>query len=73
MIFSGGRPTVWASGRAAVRVVAKGVDVDTSLSVGIVAREIPRDGGRAGLRGLLEGHDALDVGVTTEDGNYGQR
>lgn len=69
-IFARVKPTVWASGCAAVGVVAKSVDVDASLGVGIVASDIPRDCGRAGLRGLLESHDTFDIGVSAKDCNY---
>ena len=58
------------SGRsAAVGVVAKGVDVHATLSVGVVAGNVPRDGGGRGLALLFKGHGALDVGVSTEDGD----
>lgn len=59
--------TVRASARAAVGVVAEGMDVDATLSVGIIAGNAPRDGGRRRLGVLLEGDGALDVGVTTEN------
>lgn len=54
---------------AAVGVVTKGVDVEATLCVGIMAGDIPGDGGGLRLRGLLEGNDAGDLGVTTEDSN----
>lgn len=54
---------------AAVGVIAELVDVETALGVGIVALEVVGDGGGAGLGGLLEGHGAADLGVTTEDGD----
>lgn len=61
--------TVRASAGAAVGVVAEGVDVHAALGVGVVAGDVVGDGGRGTLRGLLEGDGALDVGVTTENGN----
>ena len=55
---------------AAIGVIAKSVNVHTTLSVGVVASDIPfhRRGGALVL--LSKGHGALDVGITTEDGNY---
>lgn len=58
-----------ASARAAVGVVAEGVDVHATLSVGVVAGDVPCDGGLRRLRGLLEGNGTLDVRVSTKDGN----
>lgn len=55
---------------AAVGVVAKGVDVHATLSTGIVASNVPGDGGGVRLGGLLEGDSAGDLGVTTDDANY---
>jgi hypothetical protein len=52
---------------AAVGVVTELVDVDTTLGVGVVAGEVPRDGGGGVLVGLLKGDSALDVGVSTDD------
>lgn len=43
--------------------------MEASLRVGIVTGEVPRDGGGLRLRGLLEGHGAGDLGVTTENSN----
>jgi hypothetical protein len=64
--------TVGAGRGAAVGVVAEGVDVHAALSVGIVAGDVPRDGGGGALVLLLEGDGALDVGVTAEDSDYTQ-
>jgi hypothetical protein len=58
---------VGTSAGAAVGVVTKSVDVHAALGVGIVAGHVPGDLGLGGLRGLLEGDGALDVGVTTDD------
>ena len=55
------------SGGAPVGVVTELVDVEGPLSVGVVARNVPRDGGGRGLGLLLEGHGASDLGVTAED------
>ena len=52
---------------AAVGVVTKGVDVEAALSVGVVAGNVPGDGGGSRLGLLLEGDGAGDLGVTTED------
>lgn len=54
---------------AAIGVVTVGVDVHAALGVGIVASDVPRDGGIGALGGLLEGDGARDLGVSTEDGN----
>lgn len=56
-------------GGAAVGVVAEGVDVEATLGVGVVAGNVPADGGRGVLGLLLEDDGAGDLGVTTEDGN----
>ena len=58
---------MWAGGGAAVGVVAKGVDVHASLGVGIVACDVVGNGRWARLRGLFEGYDALDVGVSAKN------
>lgn len=56
-----------ASAGAAIGVVAKGVNVHATLGVGVIAGDIVGDVGWAALRVLLEGHGALDIGVTTEN------
>lgn len=58
--------TVGASRGATGGVVTEGVDVHAALGVGVVARELPRDGGGLRLGGLLEGDGALDLRVTTD-------
>ena len=58
---------VGSSGSAAIGVVAESVDVHATLSVGVVAGDVPCDGGLRVLVGLLEGDGSLDVGVSTED------
>lgn len=54
---------------AAVGVVAKLVDVEAALGIGVLASDVPGDDGGRRLGGLLEGDGALDVGVTAEDSN----
>jgi hypothetical protein len=61
--------TVRTSGGAAVGVVTELVDVEATLGVGVVALDVPGDGGGRVLVGLLEGDSAGDLGVTTEDSN----
>ena len=56
-----------SSGCASVGVVAEGMDVYTTLSVGVVTSDVPCDGCLARLVGLLEGDGALDVGVSTKN------
>lgn len=58
--------TVWTGGGAAVGVITKLVDVHAALGIGIVAGDIPGDGGWGVLVGLLEGNGAGDLGVTAE-------
>lgn len=50
-----------ASGGAAVRVVAKGVDVHAALGIGVVSDNVPRDCGLCVFVGLLKRYGALDV------------
>jgi len=64
------RLTVRTGAGAAVGVVAESVDVHATLGVGVVAGHVPGDLGVGRLGGLLEGDGALDVGVTTDDGDY---
>lgn len=58
-----------AGRRAAVGVVTKGVDVEATLGVGVVASDVPGDGGGSRLRLLHKGDGAGDLGVTTDDSN----
>jgi hypothetical protein len=60
---------VRTSGGAAVGVVTELVDVEATLGVGVVALDVPGDGGGSVLVGLLEGDSAGDLGVTTDDSN----
>ena len=58
------------SGRgAAVGVVTKGVDVESALGVGVAAGNVPGDAGGSRLGLLLKDDGAVDLAVTTEDGN----
>ena len=54
---------------AAVGVVAELMDMHTTLGIGIVARDVPADGGGRRLGGLLEGHCAGDFRVSPEYGD----
>jgi hypothetical protein len=58
---------VWSGTGAAVGIVPEGVNVHSTLGVGVVTRDVPRDGRLATLRGLLEGHGAFDVRVSAEN------
>lgn len=55
---------------AAVGVVTELVDVESTLSVGVVAEDVPRDSGGSVLGGLLKGDGTVDLGVTTEDSDW---
>lgn len=57
------------SGGATVGVVTELVNVEGTLSVGVVAGDVPADSGGSGLGSLLEGDGTGDLGVTTEDSN----
>jgi hypothetical protein len=41
-----------------------------ALGIGVVAGDVPCNGGLGALGGLLEGHGALDVGVSAENGDW---
>lgn len=62
-----------ASGGAAVGVVTELVNVESTLSVGVVAGDVPGDGGGGTLVSLLEGDGAGDLSVTTENSNCRER
>ena len=62
--------TVGASRGAAVGVVTELVDVETTLSVGIVTGDVPGDGSGGVLVSLLEGDGTGDLRVTAEDSNW---
>lgn len=55
---------------AAVGVVAKGVNVHAALGVGVVAGDVPGDGGGSRLGRLLEDDGARDLGVTADDRDW---
>jgi len=57
---------VRSRGRAAVGVVTELVDMNTTLSIGIVAGDVPCNGGWGGLGGLLEGHRPGDFRITSD-------
>lgn len=58
------------SGGAAVGVVTEGVNVEAALGVGVVAGDIPANGGGSGLGLLLEGDGTRHLGVTTENSDW---
>jgi hypothetical protein len=64
---------VWACRGAAVRIVTKLVDVETTQGVGVVPGDIPGYDCRGGLGSLLEGDGASNVGVTADHSNYRRR
>ena len=68
-----GKHTVRSRGSAAIGVVTKLMDVHTSLSIGIIACDIPADSGWGRLGFLLEDHGAGDLGVTSDRCNCSQR
>ena len=57
---------------AAVGVVTKGVDVHATVGIGVVAGDVPAHGGGSTLGRLLKGDGPGDLGVTTDDGNWGE-
>jgi hypothetical protein len=61
--------TVGSSGGAAVGVVAELMNVHATLSIGIVASDIPCDGSWGGLGGLFEGNGSGDLRVTSDGSN----
>lgn len=54
---------------AAVGVVTESVNVEAALGVGVVAGNVPGDGGGSRLGLLLKDDGAVDLAVTTENGN----
>jgi hypothetical protein len=62
--------TVGSSGGAAVGVVTKLMDVHATLSIGVVASDIPCDGSWGGLRVLFEGDGSSDLRITSDGSNY---
>lgn len=48
------------------------MDVERTLSIGIVALDVPRDVGGDTLVRLLESHGARELGITAEDSDCGE-
>lgn len=63
------RVEVRAGRSAAIGVVTKGMDVETTLGVGVVAADVPGDGGGIRLGRLLEDDGAANLGVTSKNSN----
>ena len=66
-LINHGRRTVRTSRGAAVGVVTELVNVESTLGVGVVARDVPGDGGGSALGGLVESDGTGDLGVTPEN------
>jgi len=62
--------TVGSGGGATIGIVTKLVDVHATLSIGVVASDIPCNGSWGGFRFLLEGNGAGNLRVTSEGCNY---
>jgi hypothetical protein len=58
---------MWASGGAAIGVIAELVDVEAALGVGVVACDVVGYCCRTGFGGLFEGYGSGDFGVAAED------
>ena len=54
---------------ASIRVVSELVNVHATLSIGILAGDIPADGGGRGFGLLLERHLSGDLGISSNDGD----
>ena len=67
--MDGGWLTVRSGRRAAVGVVTELVDVHSTLSTGVVAGDVPCDGGGGRLLGLLEGDGTSDLRVASNERN----
>lgn len=65
------RVEVRTSRSTSIGVVAKLVDVEAALSVGIIALDLVFDGGRSGLGVLRELDPAGNAGVTAENSYWG--
>lgn len=64
--------TVGACGCAAICVITKLVDVHATLSIGVIAGDVPGDGGWGRLGLLLESDGSGDLGVPTNGCNCGR-
>ncbi len=62
--------TVRSRACASIGIIPKGVHVHAAFGVGVVACNVPWDGRRGVLAALLKGNSALDVRVSTQDGDY---
>jgi len=67
------RVEVGAGGCAPVCVVTELVDVHATLSIGVIASDVPCDGGGGSLGFLLEGNGAADLRVTSNGCNYNRK
>jgi hypothetical protein len=63
--------TMRTSRCAAVGVITELMDVHAPLGIGVVASDVPCDGGRGRLSRLLEGNGASDLRITSNECNYG--
>lgn len=62
--------TMGPSGGAAVGVVTELMDVHATLSIGVVASDVPCNSGWGGLRFLLEGNSSGNLRVTSNGCDY---
>ena len=65
--------TVGSGGGATIGIVTKLVDVHATLSIGVIASDVPCNGSWGRLGFLLEGNSAGDLRVTSNECNYKQR
>lgn len=61
---------MWPSAGTSVGVVSELMNVHATLSVGVMACDVPGDAGGRALRALIKRDRALDVGVSAHDGNW---
>lgn len=61
---------MWPSTCAAIGVISKLMDMEPSLSIGVIARDIICNCSWAVLVRLLEKHGTTDTSITTEDCDY---
>ena len=62
--------TVGPGGCAAVGIISELMDVEATLGIGVVASDIPCNGGWGRLGRLLEGNGSRNLGVTSDGCNY---